>query len=305
MTEIASGVNTGNIDQCTVHPEGRPTSSAAVFAGEGGYITSTGQCPTPLHSSGLNPRSGHSGFSHVGIVLNDVVGFSRGSPVSLALSFRRCSIFTSNTLIGSQDLDVKSLCVLEVPRPVSDVLRHRVSEPVLVVACCPSWTLRTPTTMGRHMRNSPVYLRPCCTWMMKSVAWSPAHVVFFKFLFSQLRQKRPRRQEEWGGQKREITENTLRPAASSGTIPTCENPRVAWPGIELDSLWWGASRISNRQFRRFEKNFNSISSPALNTNGATVFCVDLRSDLGLNFEPRWWNLALEGSYKIDIMTCKP
>ncbi|KAJ8869801.1 hypothetical protein PR048_028809 [Dryococelus australis] len=37
-----------------------------------------------------------------------VGGFSQGSPVSSAPSFRRCSIFTSITLIGSQDLAVKS-----------------------------------------------------------------------------------------------------------------------------------------------------------------------------------------------------
>ncbi|KAJ8871096.1 hypothetical protein PR048_027400 [Dryococelus australis] len=37
-----------------------------------------------------------------------VGGFSRGSPVFPALSFRRCSILTSVTLIGSQDHDVKS-----------------------------------------------------------------------------------------------------------------------------------------------------------------------------------------------------
>ncbi|KAJ8868784.1 hypothetical protein PR048_030324, partial [Dryococelus australis] len=37
-----------------------------------------------------------------------VGGFSRGSPVSSARSFRRRSIFTSITLIGSQDLAVKS-----------------------------------------------------------------------------------------------------------------------------------------------------------------------------------------------------
>ncbi|KAJ8877259.1 hypothetical protein PR048_021713 [Dryococelus australis] len=37
-----------------------------------------------------------------------VGGFSRGSPVFPILSFRRCSILTSITLIGSQDLDVKS-----------------------------------------------------------------------------------------------------------------------------------------------------------------------------------------------------
>ncbi|KAJ8898443.1 hypothetical protein PR048_003803 [Dryococelus australis] len=37
-----------------------------------------------------------------------VDGFSRGSPVSPTPSFRRSSIFTSNTLIGSQDFAVKS-----------------------------------------------------------------------------------------------------------------------------------------------------------------------------------------------------
>ncbi|KAJ8890321.1 hypothetical protein PR048_009829 [Dryococelus australis] len=35
-----------------------------------------------------------------------VYGFPRGSPVSPALSFQRCSILTSFTLIGSQDLDI-------------------------------------------------------------------------------------------------------------------------------------------------------------------------------------------------------
>ncbi|KAJ8875251.1 hypothetical protein PR048_023146 [Dryococelus australis] len=37
-----------------------------------------------------------------------VSGFSRGSPIYPTLSFRRCSILTSITLIGSQDLDVTS-----------------------------------------------------------------------------------------------------------------------------------------------------------------------------------------------------
>ncbi|KAJ8889439.1 hypothetical protein PR048_008938 [Dryococelus australis] len=37
-------------------------------------------------------------------------GFSRGSPISPALSFRRCSILISITLIGSEDLDFSSIC---------------------------------------------------------------------------------------------------------------------------------------------------------------------------------------------------
>ncbi|KAJ8883501.1 hypothetical protein PR048_015345 [Dryococelus australis] len=50
--------------------------------------------------------------------------------------------------------------------------------------------------------------------------------------------------------------------------------------------------ISNRQFRRFEMDLNSISSPSLNSDGATVFCVDIRSDLGPSFELQWCNRAL-------------
>ncbi|KAJ8888568.1 hypothetical protein PR048_008059 [Dryococelus australis] len=51
-----------------------------------------------------------TGFSQVGIVPDDAVGLPvfSGSPVSPDLSFQRCSIFTSITLIGSHDLDVKS-----------------------------------------------------------------------------------------------------------------------------------------------------------------------------------------------------
>ncbi|KAJ8877482.1 hypothetical protein PR048_021937 [Dryococelus australis] len=54
------------------------------------------------------------------------------------------------------------------------------------------------------------------------------------------------------------------------------------------------SRIEfwNRHFRRFEMNIISISSKVLNLNGATVFCVDLRCNLGSSFEPRWCNRVL-------------
>ncbi|KAJ8869292.1 hypothetical protein PR048_030866 [Dryococelus australis] len=47
----------------------------------------------------FNPRPGHYGFSHVGIVPDDVVGrwISRGPPVSPALALWRCSILTSIT----------------------------------------------------------------------------------------------------------------------------------------------------------------------------------------------------------------
>ncbi|KAJ8898557.1 hypothetical protein PR048_003917 [Dryococelus australis] len=44
-----------------------------------------------------------------------------------------------------------------------------------------------------------------------------------------------------GGGKREIPEKTCRSATSSDKIPTCENPGVTRPGIELGSPWWEAS----------------------------------------------------------------
>ncbi|KAJ8889773.1 hypothetical protein PR048_009276 [Dryococelus australis] len=43
-----------------------------------------------------------------------------------------------------------------------------------------------------------------------------------------------------GRGNRDIPEKTRRPTASSGTIPTCENP-VTQPGIEPGSPWWEAS----------------------------------------------------------------
>ncbi|KAJ8880459.1 hypothetical protein PR048_016929 [Dryococelus australis] len=46
-----------------------------------------------------------------------------------------------------------------------------------------------------------------------------------------------------GRRKREIPEKTRRPTASTGTIPTCENP-VTRSGIEPGSPWWEASRLT-------------------------------------------------------------
>ncbi|KAJ8874417.1 hypothetical protein PR048_025266 [Dryococelus australis] len=41
-----------------------------------------------------------------------------------------------------------------------------------------------------------------------------------------------------GHGKGEIPEKTCRPAASSNTIPTCENPGATPPGIDFSSPWW-------------------------------------------------------------------
>ncbi|KAJ8877590.1 hypothetical protein PR048_022045 [Dryococelus australis] len=47
-----------------------------------------------------------------------------------------------------------------------------------------------------------------------------------------------------GRRKREISEKTRRPAASLGTIPTCENPGMTRPGIEPGSPRWEVSSLT-------------------------------------------------------------
>ncbi|KAJ8885889.1 hypothetical protein PR048_012095 [Dryococelus australis] len=73
--------------------------------------------PLPLQDK-LDSTSGREapGFSHVGIVPADEArwGFYLGSPVSPALAFQCCSIFTSN---NPQDLDIKTHQNLSTPPP--------------------------------------------------------------------------------------------------------------------------------------------------------------------------------------------
>ncbi|KAJ8882145.1 hypothetical protein PR048_018633 [Dryococelus australis] len=82
-----------------------PSKNVATFTCMGPRWLSASQQGEP----GSIPRR-VTGFLQVGIVSDDATGWrvSRGSPVSPALSFRRCSILTAITLNRSQDLAVKS-----------------------------------------------------------------------------------------------------------------------------------------------------------------------------------------------------
>ncbi|KAJ8868803.1 hypothetical protein PR048_030344 [Dryococelus australis] len=84
-----------------------PTSSQgrSLYGGRGGRAVST--LSSHLGEPGSIPGR-ITGLKHVGIV-PFVGGFSRQSPASPALSFRRCSTLSSNTLISSQDLYQNSL----------------------------------------------------------------------------------------------------------------------------------------------------------------------------------------------------
>ncbi|KAJ8890246.1 hypothetical protein PR048_009754 [Dryococelus australis] len=65
----------------------------------------------------------------------------------------------------------------------------------------------------------------------------------------------------WG--KREIAKETRRPATSFGTIPTCENPRAAWHGIEPGWRWWEADSLTTQPPRpRLTVLWRASSAPA-------------------------------------------
>ncbi|KAJ8884338.1 hypothetical protein PR048_016195 [Dryococelus australis] len=56
-----------------------------------------------------------------------------------------------------------------------------------------------------------------------------------------------------GGEMGDPRENSG-PAVSSGTILTCENPGVIWPGIEPVSSWWEASKLTTQLRPLFDSN---------------------------------------------------
>ncbi|KAJ8868508.1 hypothetical protein PR048_030036 [Dryococelus australis] len=69
-----------------------------------------------------------------------VGGFSGGFPVSPALSFRRCSILTSITLIGSQNLDVKN---------IPNLFTHSRATVAKRLACSPPTKANRVQSLGR------------------------------------------------------------------------------------------------------------------------------------------------------------
>ncbi|KAJ8866669.1 hypothetical protein PR048_032530 [Dryococelus australis] len=81
------------------------------------YVLRRLACSPPTKAIRVQSPAGSLRISHVGLEPDDVVGQRVFSGISgfPALSFRRCSILTSITLIGSQDLDVKSRLNLFTP----------------------------------------------------------------------------------------------------------------------------------------------------------------------------------------------
>ncbi|KAJ8887960.1 hypothetical protein PR048_007444 [Dryococelus australis] len=76
--------------------------------------------------------------------------------------------------------------------------------------------------------------------------------------------------------KQEIPEKTRRTVTSSGTVPICESPGVARPGIEPVSAWWEASRLTAHPPRPPTGSDYSILQGRLGS-GASLCTVPLTS----------------------------
>ncbi|KAJ8881597.1 hypothetical protein PR048_018083 [Dryococelus australis] len=210
-----------------------------------------------------NPAEIAPKFPHVEIVPDDTACWSASflgflSPVSPALAFRRCSILTSfhphrlsrprwlsevsmeqrrNARAGETgDSHMRkpgvSLPGIE-PRPASlrhaSVLHHFANTVLMATGwlasswsvCFPSW--RSIASAEADFSNTLT----CGSLTSSEPALSTAYYP------SRVDAANRRRHARVG--KREIAEETHRPAASSGTIPRCENPGAPPPGIESGS----------------------------------------------------------------------
>ncbi|KAJ8896117.1 hypothetical protein PR048_001459 [Dryococelus australis] len=116
-----------------------------------------------------------------------------------------------------------------------------------------------------------------------------------------------------GRGKWEIPEKTCRPTASSGTIPTCEDPATR-PGIEPGSPWWEASVLTIQPpWPLISCLHASVSiTPLLNhqatwrsgTDLRSVFvCVQARDERGSRFEPSafsWWPMCRHSAHDAAV-----
>ncbi|KAJ8873353.1 hypothetical protein PR048_026987 [Dryococelus australis] len=162
----------------------------------------------PPKRSAFNPLPGHSGFSHVGIVPYEAIGRRVFSGISRfpTISFPRCSILASVTLIGSQN-----------PAQISSITLTNTK-----------YCLLKPTRVKLWFAGN-----------------------------AKLKDPPP------------PPEKTRRPAASSGTIPTCENPGVTRPEIEPGSPRREASSLT-AQPQRPEQHLRIVTCTYPQWNGPPV-----------------------------------
>ncbi|KAJ8885842.1 hypothetical protein PR048_012048 [Dryococelus australis] len=170
-----------------------------------------------------------------------VNGFSRGSPIYRAPSFRRCSVLTSNTLIGSQDLTLKSCSNLftlftQSAAYIASHIPNTPNDAAALSACLqgrnravcdygtsgsdPVGDLTRSAMVGGEQVN-----RSATEAHWSGEIWVVLNIEVLRVGEGEIRSVWGRAGMQGRG-KREIAEKACRPAASYGTNPTCENPRT-------------------------------------------------------------------------------
>ncbi|KAJ8882428.1 hypothetical protein PR048_014236 [Dryococelus australis] len=174
--------------------------------------------------------------------------FSRGSPISNALAFRRCSILTSFDPCRLSRPHAKicpNLSTL-VRRPEFTLIVKSSLESTIAARRPGAPATKQPATRTTHvycwkLDLLDLYRRRPPSWRMYCAA------VCLKYTFSHETVKNIL---GWSGtgmqirKEREYPEKASRQVASSSTIPACENPGVNPLGIEPGTPWWEVSALA-------------------------------------------------------------
>ncbi|KAJ8881014.1 hypothetical protein PR048_017487 [Dryococelus australis] len=190
------------------------------------------------------------GISHVGIVPDNAAGrrvFTGYFPFPVPFHSGVAPYSPRFTLIGSHDLDVRSRPNLFTyfTHTLGFLTEHNCLR-------CEIYQEKRDTTMTVELliisRRQLIFGEQSCTQSYTSVDSGKKH--WGRVIEVSMEWQRNER-----AGKEEIPEKTLRPTASSGTIPTCENP-VTRPGTEPGSPWWEKSY-------RAEGFMNRAAGPAI------------------------------------------
>ncbi|KAJ8894292.1 hypothetical protein PR048_006907 [Dryococelus australis] len=135
--------------------------------------------------------------------------------------------------IGSQDLDVKSRPNLSIPLPVRAIRSYLVRH----------WNVTCLLLSERH---------PVGTWIVYLRKTHPEAPFTKELRRSWEYSGRQFRLMEWRRPRSSAGIKGRRKGASSGTIPTCENPGGTWPGIEPVDLCAGVEPVDKETARGTE-----------------------------------------------------
>ncbi|KAJ8875096.1 hypothetical protein PR048_022987 [Dryococelus australis] len=199
----------------------------------------------PVCETDSTPDEVASGIPHVGIVLNDAAGRRVFSGISRFPRHCIPTLLHTHLTYLSSDLKISMLRAAQISPLHSKCFRYEKAPSQLIFA------------------PSPNLIHNCCSRTLITRygledRQNICRIHVFQRSHDSIRVKRCEYEtaSEWKGEgKREIPEKTRRPAASSGTIPTCKNPEVTRPGIETGSPGWETSALTAHPPRPLEQRF--------------------------------------------------